>query len=104
MALVCLDFDGTLINGDKPLPGAREAVNQLREAGHRIIIYSANDPTWIERVLNNADIRYDRIWNEMGKPPHDLLVDDKGYHFRGSWAQELPDIMIRLIGLDNRKW
>lgn len=104
MALVCIDFDGTLVNMDKALPGAKDAVNLLREAGHRIIIYSANKPEWIAHVLDNNDIRYDRIWDQPGKPPHDILIDDKGYHFRGSWTQELPDILIRLAGLDNRKW
>lgn len=104
MAIVALDFDGTLVQVDRPLPGAREAVNTLREAGHKVIIYSANRKGWIEKVLNNNDIRYDLIWDKPGKPIHDILIDDKGYHFRGSWNQELPDILLRLSGKDNRKW
>ncbi len=109
MAVVAIDFDNTLVNGKDALIGAREAINILRELGHKIIIHSCNEPEWIERVLNDNDIRFDLIWKGragVGKPLADLYVDDKGYHFphNGNWSEELPAILVRLEGKDNRKW
>lgn len=107
MALLAIDFDNTMVNGDQPLPGVRQAINILREAGHKILIHSCNSSQWIERVLNNHDIRFDHIHsNNDGKPLADLYIDDKGYHFphNGDWNVELPNIVERLHGLDNRKW
>lgn len=104
MALICVDFDHTLVEGDQPIPGAREAINILREAGHKIMIYSANNRAWIETTLNNADIRYDSIWTGQGKPLCDLYVDDKSYHFKGDWSNEVNDVLNRVKDLDNRKW
>lgn len=107
MAVIGVDFDNTLVFGDKALPGAKEAINILREKGHKIVIHSCNNASWIERVLNNNDIRFDWIYeykDGSGKPLCDLYVDDKSYHFKGNWHDEVTDIMLRLEGLDNRKW
>lgn len=104
MALICVDFDHTLVHGDTPIAGAREAINILREHGHKILVYSCNGLDWIKKCLDNADIRYDSIWTDKSKPLADLYVDDRGYHFRGNWTEELPDILTRVNGLDNRKW
>lgn len=105
MAVIAIDFDHTLI--DTPtkavLPGAREAVNILREHGHKVIIHSCNDSGWIARWLNDNDIRYDHIWCEKGKPLADLYVDDKGFHLT-EWENDLDAILGRVQGLDNRKW
>lgn len=107
MAVVAIDFDNTMVNHDQPLPFVKEAINSLREAGHKVIIHSCNNKSWIERTLNNNDIRFDHICdNDQGKPLADLYIDDKGYHFpyNGDWKAELPSIFERLKGLDNRKW
>jgi hydroxymethylpyrimidine pyrophosphatase-like HAD family hydrolase len=111
MAVIAIDFDNTLVDRDKALPGAKEAINILREKGHKIIIHSCNNTSWIEKVLRNNDIRYDYIWTktdaveeDAAKPIADLYVDDKGFHFGGDWNADLFDILHRLEGLDNRKW
>jgi hydroxymethylpyrimidine pyrophosphatase-like HAD family hydrolase len=106
MAVIGVDLDNTLVLVDKALEGAKEAINILREAKHKIVIHSCNNKSWIEKVLNNNDIRYDYIWDQVGKPLCDLYVDDKGYHFpkNGNWNEQLPLILERLSGLDNRKW
>lgn len=107
MAVLAIDFDNTMVVGDKPLPGIKDAINRLRELGHKIIVHSCNNTKWIERVLNNNDIRFDYIvTNDGGKPLADLYIDDKGYHFpyNGDWNEELPRVLLRLEGLDNRKW
>ncbi len=104
MAVLAIDFDHTLVDGDKVRPYAREAINILREKGHKIIIHSCNDAKWIKKVLDNNDIRYDSIFESGVKPIADLYVDDKGYHYKGDWESEVNDITLRLEGLDNRKW
>lgn len=112
MAVLAIDFDNTMVVGDKPLPGVKEAINTLREQGHKVLIHSCNNPEWIGLVLTNNDIRYDAIYdgkgnkNHEGKPLADLYIDDKGYHFphNGDWNLELPKILDRIKGLDNRKW
>lgn len=108
MALIAIDFDHTLVEGDQPREGAREAINALREHGHKILIHSCNEVSWIKKVLNNNDIRFDGIFGETKlegkKPLADLYIDDKGYHYKGNWNAELPEILARLKGLDNRKW
>lgn len=102
MALIAVDFDHTLVDRGEPRPYAKEALNLLREAGHKIMIHSCNNPRWIERVMNNNDMRYDYIWDQQrndnrgGKPVCDLYVDDRGYHFRGDWKEALPEIVERL--------
>ena len=96
MAILALDFDHTIVNGDKPIEGAKEAINLLREQGHKILIHSCNNRKWIERVLNNNDIRYDWIWDEPGKPIADLYVDDRALHFEGDWKVAVRKITDRL--------
>lgn len=113
MAVIAIDLDNTLVFGDKPLAYAREAVNILREKNHRVVIHTCNNISWAKKVLDNSDIRYDGIWglNADGKesfssgkkPLADLYIDDKGYHFKGDWKTELPEILSRISGFDNRK-
>lgn len=104
MAVIAVDFDHTLVHGDKPIEGAMQAIRLLREKGHKILIHSCNGREWIERVLNNADIRYDFIWDDHGKPICDMYLDDKGYRFT-SWSEsEVDNILSLLEGFDNRKW
>lgn len=86
--VIAVDFDGTLVQGDKALPGAKEAVNQLREAGHKILIFSCNRTAWIKRVLEQNDIVIDYIW-EGDKPVCDLYIDDRAIEFKGDWIETL---------------
>jgi predicted HAD superfamily phosphohydrolase YqeG len=77
-----------LVQGDKALPGARDAVNQLREAGHKVMIFSCNRTQWIERVLRENDIVVDYIWGG-DKPVCDLYIDDRALEFKGDWGETL---------------
>ena len=89
--IIAVDFDGTLVNGETPINGAREAINILREEGHTIVIHSCNKPKWIERVLRNADIRYDYIHEGTSKPPVDCYLDNRSLTFE-NWSKALNDI------------
>ncbi len=90
--LIAIDFDHTLFNGDKPLEGAKEAINLLRENGHKVLIHSCNNPQWIEKCMNNNDMRFDYIWNEKGKPVADAYIDDRAVNFNGSWPETLDTL------------
>lgn len=97
MATIAVDFDHTLVHGDKPIEGAREAINILREQGHYIIIHSCNNPEWIERVMNNNNMRFDHIWTSPGKPVADIYVDDLGYRFE-NWSLETIMAIVSHVG------
>ena len=92
--LVAIDFDYTIWDPAtrSPLPFAREAINLLRENGCRVIIHSCNNKEWIEKCLNNADIRFDSIWDQVGKPVADLYIDDCGLRFTGNWQLTLVQV------------
>lgn len=107
MATLAIDWDNTLMNGKDWLPGAKTALKRLRELGHKIIIHSCNSSSWIQKNLDEAGIPVDYInTNSDGKPLADIYIDDKGYRFpyNGDWNDELPQVLLRLEGLDNRKW
>ena len=80
------------------MPGAKDAINLLREKGHEIIIHTCNSPEWAKRVLDNNDIRYDYIWGDDSdrdhgyKPVAALYVDDRGFRFR-HWNTDIHEIL-----------
>jgi hypothetical protein len=91
--VIALDFDGTIRSWDtnKPLEGAKDSINILRERGWKIIIHSCNSKDFIEDWLRNNDIRYDDIWTKEGKPVASVYLDDCGLKFT-SWDQALKDL------------
>lgn len=96
MAIVAIDWDHTLMNGTEWLPGAQDALKQLRELGHTIVIHSCNNPSWIKRNLFEAGIVVDEIWDSKGKPVAHAYIDDRGIRFNGDWINELPSLLERL--------
>ena len=93
--IVCLDFDGVLhdsqhpLRGRKmgpPMPGALEAVAEMRRRGYRLVIHTSR--VAVERQAQHV---YDwlkfygfpMIPVKVEKPPADVYVDDKGYQFEG---------------------
>lgn len=109
MAVLAIDFDRTIVNDKyEAMPEAKEAINNFREAGHKVVIHSCNNSKWIEKTLNNLDIRFDAIWSETdkGKLLADLYIDDRGYRFKGNWLEEGKEILAHehVKDKDNRKW
>jgi len=90
--VIGIDFDGTLVQGDKALAGARDACCAIREAGHKILIFSCNRTAWIKRVLETNDIPYDYIW-DGDKPVCDLYVDDRNIEFKGNWEETTKRVL-----------
>lgn len=107
MAVIGIDWDNTLVDVDqKLLPGAKEAISQLREAGHKVVINSCNNPDWIQKCLNEWGIPVDAVWNGKRKLNADIFIDDKAYKvpYNPDWRLHIDDIMITLKNKDNRKW
>lgn len=101
---ICVDFDHTLVNIDKPLPGAKEAMQTLRDMGFHIMIYSCNDADWIRKVLNTHDIHYNSIYEgyrdgRAYKPACFAYIDDRGVGFDGDWNKAVQEV----VGMEQRR-
>lgn len=105
---ICIDLDGVIAGFKKegetyadvqPIQGAIEAVNNLKTAGHYIIIFTARHMKscdgdvgkvtarigkqtldWLEKY----NIPYDEI--HFGKPWADIYIDDNAFRFE-NWNQ-----------------
>lgn len=107
---ICVDFDGVIADysqgfqgqdtfGD-PLAGAVEALNQLKENGWKVIIFTTRKATpAFKQYLKDHGITYDEI-NENseqpkganpGKPIADCYLDDRALRFT-SWEQALEEL------------
>ena len=97
-ATIAVDFDHTLVDVAEPLPGAKEAMQKLHEAGFHIMIYSCNNPDWIRKVLNTHEIYYDSIFDgytdgKSHKPVCFAYIDDRGVGFDGDWDKAVQEVM-----------
>lgn len=114
MALIAIDWDGTIVDSDdrkrdpKLLVEAKEAIGLFRERGHKVTVFSANRPLYIQRWLNEWGIPVDAVYDGHGKLNADIFVDDKAYHFphNASWEAHMWAILNdpRVLDKDNRRW
>lgn len=102
---VAVDFDHTLAgDGDIPIPGAREAMIRLREAGWKVIVWTSRpDTDHVRGWMAKNGIPYDHI-NEnpevdeavyTRKVSFDAVVDDKAVSFRGNWGDAVAELERR---------
>jgi FMN phosphatase YigB (HAD superfamily) len=100
---ISIDFDNTVHNNKDlkypnmgyPMPGAKEALDQLKSDGYRIIIFSvraSGDIKYMEKWLNDFEIPFDKITNV--KEASEFYVDDKAIRFEGNWPKILEQIKI----------
>lgn len=102
---ICIDFDGVINsyeNGfqgkgkfDDPVPGCAEAIQNLKQAGHTIIIHTCRTEVHdIRNYLLDHNIPFDYFnFNPENrefdlnatKPLADIYIDDKALNFGGSW-------------------
>ncbi len=99
-----VDLDGTICTEEqtferalaKPIPGAREALAGMIEAGHTVIIYSSR--SWSELRMTEAwlkdnDIPYSGL--HLGKPVADVFIDDRSIRFT-DWRTAIDELNNRL--------
>ena len=110
-----VDFDGVLHwyregwkDGsiyDEPVPGARQAMEELIEIGYKIVIFSTRafdrtvkgvfEPSQKGEMidwLNRYQIPCHDIWQEHGKPMGHAYLDDRAIQFRGNWRESIQSI------------
>lgn len=100
---IMIDLDGVLATEERtferplaePLPGAREALQQLRGAGHTLVIYTARG--WAEfrytkQWLDDHGFPYDGL--HMGKPIAEIWIDDRALEHR-DWDATLARLRER---------
>jgi capsule biosynthesis phosphatase len=114
---IVIDLDGTICpikeSGEsyaklKPIPGAVEKLNELREAGHYIIIQTARNMATqqgnLGKVMQNIgkitldwlvqhSVPYDEIY--FGKPNAHIYIDDRAFRFQ-SWNEVTTDLLAKL--------
>lgn len=106
--VIAVDFDKTLFSDGvfpdvgEPLPGARDALAALCDAGYRILIWSARSTSALARekmraALDAHGFPYDAIddGSTPGKPRVDLFIDDRAIGFRGDWQDVLAQVFDR---------
>jgi len=112
---ICFDIDGVVCstnkgnyNLSKPIQKNINKINELYDAGYKIILYTAR---YMGRSLDNEKkatkfakkitlsqlrrwkVKYHDI--RFGKPSFDLLVDDKSINFDKAWASKLKILFKR---------
>lgn len=93
---ICIDIDHTICQSAgpdtygtaDPIPGAREALTQLREGGWVIVLFTGRHfnhwqvtTDWLKR----HEFPYDQL--VFGKPPARYYVDDRAVPFEGDWGR-----------------
>jgi hydroxymethylpyrimidine pyrophosphatase-like HAD family hydrolase len=117
---VCIDLDGTIAHyidwqgetkfGD-PIEGVKPALEKIREAGWKIIIFTTRSNTaLIEDYLKKNSIPFDYINYNPDQPENaiggkifaDAYIDDRGIPFNGDW-QTTSDEVLHFVPWENRK-
>jgi len=107
--VVAVDLDGTILEYSgwkgqkhfgKPIDGAKEALQKLKDEGYVIVIWTTRRNTAdIAKVLNMYGIPFDYINENPYQPPDcsnkiyaDVYVDDRAVGFRGDWSKALLEV------------
>ncbi len=109
MKTIAIDLDGTILahwEGDfvndkfgKVLPGAKEALEEMKELGYYLIIHTCRtDGKEVAKFLKEKEIPFDAININPnapefdGKPVADIYIDDRAINFGGNWRKALVQI------------
>ena len=105
---VCLDFDGVIHDysdgwlGPVPtggiLPGAADAMREIKRAGIRLEIFSTRPKDNIVAFLKNHAI--EDLVDEVrdGKPYYIAFFDDRAYHVEPNRGNGLSAAVLRWMG------
>lgn len=81
--VVAVDYHGTIMVENKVNKKVKEKLQEMREAGYHIIVYTAGitkNPSILNGIntwLTENSVPYDEVWARMGKPDADIYIDDK---------------------------
>lgn len=121
---IAVDWDGTCVESRWPetgpwLPGAREGLHALLDAGLDVVIYTtriapmeldeqtpradyavADEITAIREMLDSAHLFAVQIWQQPWKPGAVAYVDDRAieFEFASDWPQIVGRILTRVNG------
>jgi len=107
---LCVDIDHTICRHDGdyalavPLPGANEALAQLRKSGWVIVLFTARHFNhWKTTVdwLKKHEVVYDQL--VFGKPPARYYIDDRAIPFDGNWQRVSERLMKLTPPSDNAR-
>jgi len=106
---ICIDLDGVIHKYSKgyddgtlydiPTPGAIDFINNLKEQGYTVYIFTARLLDFkdfnlalkqIESWLEKYKVPYDHI--TCLKVPADAYIDDRAVHFDGDWKKAQKDL------------
>jgi hypothetical protein len=110
---VAVDLDGTLAKAPKkfdpkkieaPRPGAKDAMEEFRRKGYRIVINTVRgDTALIKQWLEEHEIAYDHINENPDQPKDssnkiiaDVMIDDRGVDARPAWRRIVEQVVSRL--------
>ncbi len=105
---VVIDFDGTICefrfpDVGPPTPGVKEALEEIRKMGLKIIIHSCRTASyWADRetkihadiikaFMKKHNLPYDKIWKD-DKPVAIAYIDDRAVEFRGDWSTVISKV------------
>jgi len=99
---IMVDMDGVICTEERTferplaelMPGAVEALQKLRDAGHTVVVYTARN--WPEyrvtkKWLDDHGVPYDGL--HMGKPVADVWIDDRVLRFE-DWDSTLRELGV----------
>lgn len=108
--ILAIDFDNTIVSQDRAyndldtplefMPGAKEALESLRNAGHTVVVYSAR----ANRALRE-DWQLNPLWRD-GKVPFDLAWWERNRELNEArWHQMLEFLLVHLpwVSVDDGK-
>ena len=115
---ICFDIDGVVCltkekdyKYSKPIKKNIKKINQLYDAGYKIILYTArymgrssNDEKKATKLAKKITLFQLKKWEvkyhfiKFGKPSYDLLVDDKSLFFKKNWNKNIENIIIQSYG------
>lgn len=106
---IAIDVDGVLADYSKgwqgvhiignPLPGAKEFLEQLRESGWKVVIFTTRGNEQIKNWLDKHGLYYDEINDNSslrgenpGKPIATVYLDDRAITFKGNFNRAFEEI------------